>query len=169
MRKLCKYIDDRGGETYITDRISAGESVGTICKSIILPGDTQPISRPFLYAWRNKGGDERRKGWALAMQVSADAHAEEAGDILDELAVEHDPTSAQVALARSRSEYRRWLAKTRDREKYGDDKTAAAVSVNLNIADLHIASLRELGQRPVGREITVDNTEIKELTHAEPV
>ena len=164
MKQLCKYIDARGGETFITDRISAGESVGTICKSIKLPGEAQPISRPFLYTWRNKGGDERRRGWALAMKVSADAIAEEAGDILDELAVEHDPSSAQVALARSRSEYRRWLAKTRDRDKYGEDRQAA-VNVNLNIADLHFASLRELGQRPAPMEI-IDAEVIKELPSA---
>jgi hypothetical protein len=168
MRKLTKYIEDRGGDQWIMDRIAAGESVGKICKSIILPGDSQPISRPFLYTWRNKR-DERRVGWQLAMQVSADAHAEMAGDILDDLAEELDPSSAQVSLAKSRSEYKRWLARVRDRDKYGEEKQQA-LNVNiLTAGDLHIDGLRRLGARPEPEAIETVEVELLEEGHAESV
>lgn len=151
MRKLSRYIESQGGDAYIMDRLAAGESVGKIAKSIILPGETKPISRPFLYSWRNKSED-RRKGWELAMQLSADALAEDAGDILDELAEEYEPTSAQVSLARSRSEYRRWLASMRDKEKYGEKKGDVNVNV-LSLGDAHLEVLRKLGQRAEPEQI----------------
>lgn len=159
LRALERYIEERGGDTFIFDRIADGESIGKIAKTITLPGQTQPISRPFLYIWRNKGGDERRKGWALAMEASADSAAEDAGDILDELAEEtFDPSSGQVSLARARSEYRRWVASVRNKEKYGDAKSE--VNVNLSLGDLHLDALRKFGSRSEPEEIEAADYEL---------
>jgi hypothetical protein len=139
LRELERYVESNGGDSFVLDRIAAGESVGRIAKSITLPKHG-PISRPLLYAWRNRG-DERRKGWALAMKASAEALSEDAGDCWDVLS--EDPTSAQVAKARGMSEYKRWLASVRDRDAFGS--SSGAVSVNLNVGSLHLDALRQVG------------------------
>jgi hypothetical protein len=146
LRALTRWIEEQGGEPFILDRIAAGESVGKIAKSIQLPGRDKPISRAMLYYWRNAGGDERKKGWELAMKESAEALAEEAGEVLDNLSEEFDPTSAQVSLARSRSEYKRWLASKRDADTFGDRKSDVNVNV-LSLGDVHLDALRKLGSR----------------------
>lgn len=139
LRELERYVETNGGDSFVLDRIAAGESVGRIAKSITLPKHG-PISRPLLYTWRNRS-DERRKGWALAMKASAEALSEDAGDCWDILS--DDPTSAQVAKARGMSEYKRWLASVRDREGFGS--AAAAVNLNLNVGSLHLDALRQVG------------------------
>jgi hypothetical protein len=147
LRKLERYIAERGGDQWLFDRLAAGESVGAVAASIILEGHGQ-ISRPFLYTWRNAGGEDRRTGWRLALEESADAHAEIAGEVLEGLP--EDPTSAQVSLAGRRSAYRQWLAAKRNREVYGDGPQQQ-VNVNLlSLDDLYRQALQQHGH--MGRE-----------------
>lgn len=142
MRALEKLVSANGGDRWILDRLANGERVGDIARDCIIEG-YGPISRPFLYRWRDKSED-RREGWKLAMQDAAHAHAEQAGDVLDKLA-DADTlllSSAQVSLAKSRSEYKRWLA-SKLNEEYRD---GPQVQVGILAAgDLHLDALRQLG------------------------
>lgn len=145
MRKLEKHIEKAGGDTFILDRIAAGESVGKIALTIKLPGHGV-ISRPFLYRWRDKDED-RAKGWGFAMKESSHALAEDAGDVWEDL--DNDPTSAQVAKARGQSDYKKWLAGKRNKEDYGDGP-AIAVGI-LTAGDLHLDALRMVGHMDTQR------------------
>lgn len=149
LQKLAALIEAEGGDAFILDRVADGEPVGRIARSIIIPGEDHPISRPFLYTWRNAGGDHREKGWALAMEVSAHALVEEAGEVLEALAGQVAPSSGEVALAKALSEYKRWLATKRNKAAYGEDKST---HINiLNVGGDHLAALRELGHMGQGQ------------------
>jgi len=55
-----------------------------------------------------------------------------------------------VSLAKSRAEYRRWLAGRLNAEAYGEDKQAL-LNVNLNVGDLHLDALRRVGHMDADR------------------
>ena len=129
MQALEKLIEDNGGDRWVLDRLANGERVGDVAADCIIE-DHGPISRPFLYRWRDRSPD-RAAGWKAAMQDAAHAHAEEAGEVWDE--VPDDPTTGQVAVARGRSEYKRWLA-----GKLNEQYREAS-------ADLHLEALRMHG------------------------
>ena len=74
------------------------------------------------------------------MQDAAHAHAEGAGEVWDD--VPADPSTGQVAAARGRSEYKRWLA-GRLNEQYRD---GPQVQIGIAAAgDLHLEALRMHG------------------------
>jgi len=139
---MTKAIEKMGGEEAIFDRLASGETVGSIADSIYIPEFKRSPSRSYMYMWRRRGGDERVRKWKEAIVHSADALAEEAGTVLDEL-VGRAATAADVSLAKSRSEHRRWLATKYNKEKYGDAK--AQVEVHLSLGDLHLSALRARG------------------------
>jgi hypothetical protein len=147
LRKLERYVEQQGGDAWIMDQLAAGLSVGQVAAGITLPGHGS-ISRPLLYNWRNKS-EARREGWALAMKLRGHALAEEAGEVLDSL-VGTAPSAAEVSLAKSRAEYRRWLAGRLNAEAYGEDKQAL-LNVNLNVGDLHLDALRRVGHMSADR------------------
>ncbi len=135
MQALEQLIEDNGGDRWVLDRLANGERVGDIAADCIIK-DHGPISRPFLYRWRDRSPD-RVTGWKAAMQDAAHAHAEEAGEVWDD--VPDDPSTGQVAVARGRSEYKRWLA-GRLNEQYRD---GPQVQVGIMAAgDLHLEALR---------------------------
>lgn len=144
LRKLTALIEAEGGDAFILDRIADGEPIGRIARSITIPGEGHPISRPFLYTWRNSGGEHRRKGWTLAIEVSAHALVEEAGEVLEALAGQVAPSSGEVALAKALSEYKRWLATKRNRAVYGEEKAGVNVNI-LNVGGEYLAALRAFG------------------------
>jgi hypothetical protein len=78
------------------------------------------------------------------MESRGEALVEEAGEVHDELAGGM-PTSAEVSLARSRSEYKRWLGGKLN-DEYSDkpgDINIAVVSAD----DAFAAALKKHGQR----------------------
>lgn len=102
------------------------------------------ISADSIYKWIHEGGENRRQAWADAKRRSADSLVDEGLQILDDGA---DITnSAQATIARSRAEYRKWLASIRNREDYGDQ---AGVQVNLSIGELHLRALQAKGRSPL--------------------
>jgi hypothetical protein len=141
LRKLEKHVKDNGGDQWILDRLASGESVGRVAASITLDGYDVPVSRPFLYAWRDHGGEDRREGWRLAMVASGSAHAEKAGDVLEDMSETAD--RVELGRAKALSEYHRWMARVRDREQFGEEK--AAVQITLTAGELHLDALRAKG------------------------
>lgn len=144
LQKLERFIAKQGGDEYIFEQLREGLTVGAISGKIVLPGHGK-ISRPFLYTWRNQH-DDRKRGWDEAMRDSAHALVEDAGDVLDELAgPEKLATSAEVGLARSRSEFKRWLASKRH-DKYTDRPAEVNVAIVTGPEAFHTA-LAKHGRR----------------------
>ncbi len=132
-----QFIEDNGGDRWVLDRLANGDRVGDIAADCIIKKHG-PISRPFLYRWRDRT-DDRRAGWKAAMQDAAHAHAEEAGEVWDKVAELEDPTTGQVAVARGRSEYKRWLAGRLNEEYRDGPQVQVAI---LAAGDLHLDALR---------------------------
>ena len=145
LKELCAAIEDDGGEQHIFDQVVAGTKIREIM-------EPYGITRGMFYWWVKDGGEERAEGYRLAKEFSAEAHAEMAGTILEELAVDDDGRrrsfdSADVSLAGKRSDYHRWLARVRDRTQFGEDKGAAVnLNLNLSLQDAHLGALKELGR-----------------------
>jgi hypothetical protein len=146
LRKLSRLIQQQGGDRFILDRIADGESVGRIAKSITLPGEATPISRPFLYSWAH-ADDDRWEGWQLAVKHSGEALAEKAGDVFEDLPEGFDKD--QLGKAKAQSEYYRWMARMRDREGFGDRQSPDTVVNILSVGEQHLAALMEKGQRHI--------------------
>lgn len=145
LRRLSRLIEQQGGDRFILDRIASGESVGRIAKSITLPGASQPISRPFLYTWKD-ADDDRAEGWAAAMLMSGEALAEKAGDVFEDLPEGFDKD--ELGKAKAQSEYYRWLARMRDKEGFGEKTAQVEVNI-LSVGEQHLAALMERGKRNV--------------------
>jgi transposase-like protein len=108
-------IEAAGGDGVILDRLRSGETVKAIA-------DTYGVSRGMIYLWKKMGGESRADAWEEARKDSAEALLEDAGEILDDLAVPGengeapDPSNAQVSVARERAGHRRYLAEKFNRE-----------------------------------------------------
>jgi hypothetical protein len=141
MRELTRWLqaEGRDPERYILDQLASGVSVGKVAAGIVLPRHG-PISRPFLYQWRDKGGPERKEAWRLAMKASGEAHAELAGDVLD---LPDGFQREELGAAKAKSEYHRWMAGLRDKSLV--EPQQAAVNLNLSLGSLHLDALRQAG------------------------
>jgi transposase-like protein len=134
-------IEAAGGDGVILDRLRSGETVKAIA-------DTYGVSRGMIYLWKKMGGESRADAWEEARKDSAEALLEDAGEILDALAVPGengeapDPSNAQVSVARERAGHRRYLAEKFNREAFGDRGGAGGVVV---LGDLHLEALRSRG------------------------
>lgn len=135
------------GELWFFDQVADGLSLQKIAAKC-------GVSRRQLYFWMDMDGQkERRRGLlAESREWSAEAHADKAGEILEGVG-EFDedgrriPLSApEVALAKERSGYRRWLAGVRDPGQYGDKR--GQVNVNLSVGELHLDALMAHGRMP---------------------
>lgn len=135
LRKLAADIEAAGGDDYIFDLIADGVPMKRIAEPF-------GVSRPMLYQWRDlqPHREERRARWEAAMKASAEAKLEEGEEILDECS---GSTSPEVQLANSRANYKMKIAEMRDPDRFG--KKAGEVNVNLNIGQLHLDALRQLG------------------------
>ena len=143
LAKLERDVEAAGGDEAVFARIEAGERVGAIMRSY-------GLSRGMFYRWVKVGGDARRARYQEARRYSADALAEDGREILDRLAKAaktRDVSNAEVSLANSRANYRKYLASVYDREQYGE---RPGVQVNIGIRDLHLDALRTLGGAAVG-------------------
>ena len=144
LEKLVQHIDKMGGDSWLLDRIAAGETPGSIAASISLPKHGT-ISRPLLYLWRNAGGTDRREAWKHAMESRGELLVEEAGEVLDKLADGTMPTSSEVALARARSEYK-WKLGAKLNDDYADKPPEVNIAVITGPEAFH-AALAKHGKR----------------------
>jgi len=137
LQALGKKIESLGGEGWILDRIADGEKIATIAKEL-------EVSRQLVYRWAD-ATPERKDLVQAALRASAHSLAEDAGTVLDDLANSHELSSADVALASHRAQYRKWLAGIRNKEDYGDK---AAATVQISVGSLHLDALRIAGADP---------------------
>ena len=129
LRELAKRIAAEGGDHTVFDRIVEGETITAIAKSY-------DLSRRMIYDWIHQS-TEREGAWAEAKRLSADALIEEGGEILDDTSAAL--TSSGATMAQARANWRKWLATTRDRKQYGEEK---APLISLNIGEAHLRALR---------------------------
>lgn len=121
-------LEAQGGWDSIFERKASGETQTEIARSY-------GVSQGWLSRIIDKD-PERAKAWKAAKEAAAQVYADEAKQILDECPPDRDA----VALARERSGVRRWLSSVYDRKQFGEAKTG--IEVNLNVGELHLASLR---------------------------
>jgi hypothetical protein len=154
--KLCRDI--------ATDAEQAGVTQEELLFARMLSGESPRklmarygVSRDMFYLWlgRDTSG-ERRRLYDEAKVLSADGHADLAGDVLEALADKGIPLSSEVQLASARSNYHRWLAECRDRVQFGKAQTA---TMQINIGSLHLDALRAAGSAPV----LITHTEVASL------
>jgi hypothetical protein len=139
LRAFTRKVEKNGGADAIFERIADGEPIKQIMADY-------GVSRGMFYLWK-KGDEELELKYKVARELAADAHVENALEILDELEDEGDTvTSAQVGAASARANYRKWLATVQNREQYGDQK--GGVEVTLNVGQLHLDALRSSGTMP---------------------
>lgn len=135
---LKKRIADEEIEDEIFEAIAEGHSIQRVCEMFDIS------SRKMLYDWK-KNLHEGEAKFNAARRISADAHAEKAGDALDDLDGERLLTGPEVSLAIGKMKYRQWLASVRDKEQYGAQNGAA---VHISFGDLHMSALQSPGARP---------------------
>lgn len=145
---LIAEIDRAGGWQVLLDRWLDGESWSKIARDF-------KVSRAMLVEVRDldtttmTASDGERKSvrdiLSRLRETRAEALAEAAGDVLDD--VDTIGTLAgvysreEIALAKMRSEYRRWLAGKED-SRYADHGKGGT-SIVLNVGSLHLAALRQ--------------------------
>ena len=125
---------DALGIDALCERLASGESQSEIAASL---GIDEGSIRNWLAADSPRSARARE-----ARRQSAMAEDEKALKVLEDLP--NDPTTGQVAKAREIASHRRWRAKVRDPESYGD---RATIDVNATIESADTAALlSELAQ-----------------------
>jgi len=130
-RALKEAIRQTGGEDALYERIADGETLSSI-------GAQFGVSRHLIHHVLTRTEVQKRK-YQEARVASAGAHADKAGEVLD---VPKDAEMPQVAAARNRSEYHRWIAQVHDPAQYGKQEPG----VQVNIANLHLDALKATGR-----------------------
>lgn len=130
---LRKRIADDDLEDDIFEAVAEGTAIGNLCTMFKI------TSRKMFYDWKGKDGPRHDK-YTAARLIAAEAHAERAGEILDELVEDKSfLTGPDVAAATSRSKYQQWLASIKNPADFGTNQAPAVV---LNFGELHFESLR---------------------------
>ncbi len=130
---LKKRIAEGDLEDDIFEAVAEGLPIGEVCEKFHI------TSRKMFYDWKGKDGDRNEK-YKAARIIAGEAHAEKAGEILDDLDDKTLLTGPEVQAAVSRSKYQQWLAGVKDRDQFGTQDKGA--TVNLNFSDLHFEALR---------------------------
>lgn len=130
---LKKRIEADGTEDDIFEAVAEGLPIGKLCTKFGI------TSRKMFYDWKGKEGPRHDK-YRAARIIAGEAHAELAGEILDDLDDKVLLTGPEVQAAVSRSKYQQWLASIKDREQFGVQEKGA--TINLNFGELHFDALR---------------------------
>jgi len=134
LHAYARHVEDNGGEEWVFGFVAEGHPMRKVAEL------TGCSSRGLLYSWIKHGGEERKKHLHAARKISAHCLAEDAGEVLDDLADSQVITSAEVSLASSRARYKQWLAGMRNKEDYGEK--SSGVEINLSVGELHLDALR---------------------------
>jgi len=121
-----KKIHAFGGEVAIVDRLSQGETVLGLARTL-------GISHTAFYDWVDRGGEARTAALARARARGGQSLAEETLEIADSAT----PQEAQVA--KLRVDTRRWLA-SKMNEEYGDKQQPL---VNIDLGSMALDALRK--------------------------
>ena len=180
LQKLTRDIERIGteeegfetGEDWILDLIADGWVMRRVCDELTKrTGDR--ITRPQLQAWI-KLEESRRPKVDTAREFSAWTHAEESGEILDELHEKSKTsllTAPDVSLAKERSGWKRWYASKLNPNELGDK---ASTEIHLHAGDLHLDALmaaskqaKALNAAPTGAEKRHENIQEAEVISIE--
>jgi transposase-like protein len=121
-----KKIHAFGGEVAIVDKLSQGETVLSVARTL-------GISHTAFYDWVDRGGEARAAALARARARGGQSLAEETLEIADSAT----PQEAQVA--KLRVDTRRWLA-SKMNEEYGDKQQPL---VNIDLGSMALDALRK--------------------------
>ena len=121
-----KKIHAFGGEVAIVDKLSQGETVLSVARTL-------GISHTAFYDWVDRGGEARAAALARARARGGQSLAEETLEIADSAS----PQEAQVA--KLRVDTRRWLA-SKMNEEYGDKQQPL---VNIDLGSMALDALRK--------------------------
>ena len=124
--QVNKKIHAFGGEVAIVDRLSQGETVLGVARTL-------GISHTAFYDWVDRGGEARAAALARARARGGQSLAEETLEIADSAS----PQEAQVA--KLRVDTRRWLA-SKMNEEYGDKQQPL---VNIDLGSMALDALRK--------------------------
>ena len=124
--QVNKKIHAFGGEVAIVDRLSQGETVLGLARTL-------GISHTAFYDWVDRGGEARAAALARARARGGQSLAEETLEIADSAT----PQEAQVA--KLRVDTRRWLA-SKMNEEYGDKQQPL---VNIDLGSMALDALRK--------------------------
>jgi transposase-like protein len=122
-----KKIHQFGGEVAIVDRLSQGETVLGLARTL-------GISHTAFYDWVDRGGEARAAALARARARGGQSLAEQTLDIADSAS----PQEAQVA--KLRVDTRRWLASKMAPDEYGDKQQPL---VNIDLGSMALDALRK--------------------------
>jgi hypothetical protein len=122
-----KKIHQFGGELAIVDRISQGETVLGLARTL-------GISHTAFYDWVDRGGEARAAALARARTRGGQSLAEQTLEIADSAS----PQEAQVA--KLRVDTRRWLASKMAPDEYGDKQQPL---VNIDLGSMALDALRK--------------------------
>jgi len=124
--EVNKKIHQFGGELAIVDKISQGETVLGLARTL-------GISHTAFYDWVDRGGEARAAALARARTRGGQSLAEQTLEIADSAT----PQEAQVA--KLRVDTRRWLA-SKMNEEYGDKQQPL---VNIDLGSMALDALRK--------------------------
>ena len=124
--QVNKKIHAFGGEVAIVDRLSQGETVLGLARTL-------GISHTAFYDWVDRGGEARAAALARARARGGQSLAEETLEIADSAT----PQEAQVA--KLRVDTRRWLA-SKMNEEYSDKQQPL---VNIDLGSMALDALRK--------------------------
>ena len=125
--EVNKKIHAFGGEAAIVDKLSSGETVLGLARTL-------GISHTAFYDWVDRGGEARAAALARARTRGGQSLAEQTLDIADSAS----PQEAQVA--KLRVDTRRWLASKMAPDEYGDKQQPL---VNIDLGSLALDALRK--------------------------
>ena len=132
-RFVKQQIQEQGGWPRILERIASGETIADISRTLQRT-DGKPISRNFLSQLLH--ADQERSAKVKEAQIEgASAMVDDALHLVDSARPDRD----SINKAKVQGEIRLKVASLRDREQWGD---RAQVQVSINVASLHLDSLR---------------------------
>lgn len=134
-RELEEWIDVCGGQEWLFDRISEGESLSQLAREL---GTT----RPQLSRWCNEAC--RQAAYRHARRDSAGALVDRGMEIID------GTHWRETQKARNQAEYRKWLAGVYN-DEYATDKGKPGQTIN--IEQLHIGALQQAHEHAASRTI----------------
>jgi hypothetical protein len=133
-----KKIHAAGGEVTILDRLSEGETILGLARSL-------GVSHTAFYEWIERGGEARASALTRARARGGRSLAEQTLEIADAAT----PQDAQVA--KLRVDTRRWLAAKQAPDEYGDKQQPL---VNIDLGSMALDALRK-------RNVTIEDMSTK--------
>jgi len=132
-KRLLIEIGERGGPEYVREYIAGGGTILDLANEL-------GCSRTYLSRHLN-AHEAYAPVIADARREHADALAEEALQIADNMADNVGISKEQIAVAKERIDVRKWLATVNHPDRYQQNKAGPTVTININ--QLHLDALKK--------------------------